>query len=53
LQEARARRDDALEGFDDDAAELMMMPFDNGARGLQIVEGRDEHLIFQYAWNSR
>ena len=45
FEEARRRRNQALEGLDDNAGELVVMLANEARDGLQIVEGCDQDLI--------
>ena len=44
LEEALLRGEGALQGLDDDAGELVVVALDDGGGGLDVVEGRDEHV---------
>ena len=45
LQEARLGRDQALERLDDDAGQLVLLLLDQALDHLDVVEGRDQHLV--------
>ena len=53
LQEARLRRDDALNGLGDDRGDFVVMPVEQGFDGVEVVERRDEDGLLNGLRNAR